>query len=940
MRRKQQNINQIHWGYWGNFFCNFLFGIALVFAFSILVSLTDTKTSDSGILLFEGIKRSYYLVPQYLSLTIAGALGGLLYSILLDGGLEMPGWGKDGKSLKTGSIGEVFVGIGGAFTAYIFIPDALTASTNPNREIIIFVFGLVGGYGGKAILNAALEKIKGRIGEADLVAEEKERLAQEVEQLNQEQGLIKLVTRQINQGLPPSEIYGLCEKIKNASEEVQEQVFTMAKEIRHLSWRSKAAKAELTRTIPIFEALVDSNPRNDQYHAQLGYACKDCIPPRLDESISEINEAIKLRGSQILGSTWKYELNRALARIMAEAEQTGDNGTTSPWREEILNDLFKIDRNYGLAKVLIESEDEVVDIPLKRWLEKNQDWIKERSGGNGLLLKAFKVSQTPQSSSTRETVAATSSSLGRLALRKGVDSLKENAKSGSLSTRPLRNRRSLRLNTVLNTDHLETAPLNTKIKATTKTYLKKQPIDSSELLDNEKVFVPVGKEYKVLKHSEETNGHCLVELDYGLGVWYLWSDHWELPWKEQNSAITTNTATESSRHQSNDLVTRQQAQSVYGRALSDKQFKDLNDCLNRFEINTLSRIRHFLSQTAHESGGLKWLKELASGKAYNGRRDLGNIHPGDGPKYKGAGALQLTGFTNYQQLADFTHDPKVMEGVDYVSTTYPFTSAGVWWKNNNMNALCDRGGTVKEVTRRVNGGYNGLADRQRYYDKACKFIRQIPSPSSVAPFQPTNTQQVQTNKPTANYNKPEAVQRQIDRLTQYLPAGKTLNLDVKTKYFSQRDNYTQADRTCNSSSNAMYVDWLSRVTGKPGLDSDDEYLRKVIPIGDSPQHWVQTKVIEGYGFKTKWMTDKDLPFVKDLIKAGFPVVVNILHKGSIRKPSGGHVIMLIDLKDGDWIAHDPWGTLTSQYKVHKGEYSRISEKEFQCRWQGGYRTLA
>ena len=63
-----------------------------------------------------------------------------------------------------------------------------------------------------------------------------------------------------------------------------------------------------------------------------------------------------------------------------------------------------------------------------------------------------------------------------------------------------------------------------------------------------------------------------------------------------------------------------------------------------------------------------------------------------------------------------------MEGVDYVSTTYPFTSAGVWWYNNNMNYLIDNGGTVEEVTRRVNGGYNGLDDRKYYYNRCLSVI--------------------------------------------------------------------------------------------------------------------------------------------------------------------------------------------------------------------------
>jgi putative chitinase len=170
------------------------------------------------------------------------------------------------------------------------------------------------------------------------------------------------------------------------------------------------------------------------------------------------------------------------------------------------------------------------------------------------------------------------------------------------------------------------------------------------------------------------------------------------------------------------LISASVAQGIYGRELSESQLKDLNQCLNEFQINTPPRMRHFLSQTAHESGGLKWLKEIADGSAYNGRKDLGNLQPGDGPKYKGAGVIQLTGRNNYQAFSTFIKDPRVMEGVDYVSNTYPFSSAGFWWHRNNMNALCDKGATVEQVTRRVNGGINGLQDRINYYNKACKFI--------------------------------------------------------------------------------------------------------------------------------------------------------------------------------------------------------------------------
>ena len=100
------------------------------------------------------------------------------------------------------------------------------------------------------------------------------------------------------------------------------------------------------------------------------------------------------------------------------------------------------------------------------------------------------------------------------------------------------------------------------------------------------------------------------------------------------------------------------------------------------------------------------------------------IPPGDGPKYKGAGVIQLTGRANYQAFANYIGDPRVMEGVNYVAATYPFTSAGFWWHNNKMNALVDSGASCRKVSQRVNGRdpANGLQDRLNYYAKAQRVI--------------------------------------------------------------------------------------------------------------------------------------------------------------------------------------------------------------------------
>lgn len=156
--------------------------------------------------------------------------------------------------------------------------------------------------------------------------------------------------------------------------------------------------------------------------------------------------------------------------------------------------------------------------------------------------------------------------------------------------------------------------------------------------------------------------------------------------------------------------------------IANYEIDELNLCLAKYEITTPQRIRHFLSQTAHESGGGRYKKELASGAAYEFREDLGNDEVGDGQKYKGSGYLQTTGKYNYLRLSNYLNDPQVMNGVDYVAENYPFTAAGFWWQDNDMNELIDNGADVLAVTRRVNGGTNGLADRQQYHDTCMEVI--------------------------------------------------------------------------------------------------------------------------------------------------------------------------------------------------------------------------
>jgi len=170
----------------------------------------------------------------------------------------------------------------------------------------------------------------------------------------------------------------------------------------------------------------------------------------------------------------------------------------------------------------------------------------------------------------------------------------------------------------------------------------------------------------------------------------------------------------------------------------------INDTCTRFKINTPVRGLCFLAQVGHESGGLFFTEELASGKAYEGRKDLGNTHAGDGVRFKGRGLIQITGRANYQSLSDvlgvdLISSPAFLGGKN-INTCTPeqmknaALSAGWFWDKHKINAMADKiniNEPIQEdpnfdhfeaVTKAINGGTNGIIDRVARYNSGIDFF--------------------------------------------------------------------------------------------------------------------------------------------------------------------------------------------------------------------------
>ncbi len=151
----------------------------------------------------------------------------------------------------------------------------------------------------------------------------------------------------------------------------------------------------------------------------------------------------------------------------------------------------------------------------------------------------------------------------------------------------------------------------------------------------------------------------------------------------------------------------------------------LNRAMDEFEIDTPLRQAAFLAQLAHESGSLRYVRELASGAAYDTGRlaeRLGNTpeDDDDGERYKGRGLIQITGTDNYRACSaalfgDPQHlldHPELLEQPDLAAR-----SAGWFWKSRGLNLDADLM-DFRQITRRINGGFNGMDDRLAYYDRA------------------------------------------------------------------------------------------------------------------------------------------------------------------------------------------------------------------------------
>ena len=155
----------------------------------------------------------------------------------------------------------------------------------------------------------------------------------------------------------------------------------------------------------------------------------------------------------------------------------------------------------------------------------------------------------------------------------------------------------------------------------------------------------------------------------------------------------------------------------YAQSRVDAFLDPLNAAMLEFFIDTPKREAAFLAQVAHESGELRYVRELADGSAYEGRADLGNTEPGDGQRFRGRGLIQITGRANYRECGDALNLSLVDAPALLEIPENACRSAAWFWHKRGLNELADAD-QFKTITKRINGGLNGYPDRVTHWERA------------------------------------------------------------------------------------------------------------------------------------------------------------------------------------------------------------------------------
>jgi murein DD-endopeptidase MepM/ murein hydrolase activator NlpD len=363
--------------------------------------------------------------------------------------------------------------------------------------IAVAAVGIIGGYGGRAILQFALTRM---FSDINVLEEDRQKYLKAAYQQRAEaqEGLkiIDQLNQHIETGLSNSELAELTMAIRKATASVRKQVFELAKNFRQVPSLSDIDKARIARTIPIFKALTEIEPDNHRYYAQLAYAYKDSGSSDVFEAIQYLDRAIEVRGEDVQKKFWKYELCRAISLIQQEHKRKGTYDFDRTTNDRIIADLLAVAKIYNLENILRAAEERNIPVPVWEWMRTNQKTLEAREDTKDLVVKLSGPFGAVKPGSPTKTSA------------EAADAADNSYEEWMIAVRD--------------------------------TWLKKLPDQTSVLSDDEKHFCPAGTKYPVESYEVAPNNHYIVRLGHGAGEWYIFDtdfdNHWNRSWEKKSAS--------------------------------------------------------------------------------------------------------------------------------------------------------------------------------------------------------------------------------------------------------------------------------------------------------------------------------------------------------------------------------------------------------------------
>lgn len=364
---------------------------------------------------------------RVLVLAFSGILGGVLYAIVVNGEIEMPRFVVDRDGVfKAGLFGDILLGIAGAFILELMLPSSLSVIDPSNSEIVadavsstgiegsaIAATGIVGGYGGRAVIKFSLERFFKYTGTLDefraneIIQRRAQRISQQAsarsaptpslaietvdvsEDLSehvdeQTVALIEQIDRYVQVGAPKSDRAELILRLRSEPDSVRQTVFSALVELRE-EIADELGHEQLLRMADLLESLITASPNEHPLYYQLAVVRTEQTPPAYVEALAAVNKAIALRGPLAVGKAWQYELHRAVINIEQAQIATEDFTVSAAAQEVIVADLETIAHVYNPKVILQAADNQQIPQSVVDWIRHNSAVIEDREPLRSLL---------------------------------------------------------------------------------------------------------------------------------------------------------------------------------------------------------------------------------------------------------------------------------------------------------------------------------------------------------------------------------------------------------------------------------------------------------------------------------------------------------------------------------------------------------------------------